>query len=863
MNPTSHWLRTIWSRILAAMSWDRLDREFDEELTTHLELLVEEERHKGMSPADARREAMRRLGRPERLRETHREQRGLHMSDRLMQDLKYSVRMLLKSPAFTGIVTLSLALGIGANTALFSLVDDLLLRSLPVHQPERLVQVRQVALALGFRKPLDAFPAAAFETMRSHNDALSDIVGFARLDRPTVTVDGGPESGREVDRVSANFFRDLGVTPIVGRAPVPTDHDVAIVSFGWWQARFDGSSSALGRLVTVNGQTCEIIGVAPPRFHSLSIDYAPDLWISSPPAAPLQMVARIKPGVTSARAQISTDVILRQLALIPPEMATETELLPAGKGLSQLRGRYGRSLVALTALVGLVLLITCTNVGNLLTVRNAARRRERTVRAALGATRARILSQYLVESLILAAIGGIVALVFARWGVTMLLSMLPLSAVPEPLTFQADARVLGFATLLSLFCALLFGLAPAWRATDVDLTGLRSSTGSSATTSVRRLGRLLVACQVGLSVLLLVGAGLFLQTLRNLTHVDVGFNPDNLLQVSIDTRGAGYREGQVGNVYRLLLERVVAIPGVASVTAVRNPVMRHSLSRGMMRLPGLTTSPGDFWDSADVGPSFFETLGIPVLRGRTFAPADFEAQHGFVVNEAWVKRYFPHDDPVARGIGIIGVVGNARLAGVRIDSAPMVFHMIRTEPDRVGALEVRTVADPTAIAAAIRDELRRVNARLFVEVSTMRQEIERDIATERMVAGTSAFFGVLGLLLVSIGIFGVASYTVAQRTNELGIRMALGAGPWSVIRESLRDTMLIFCSGLAAGTIAAVAAVRLAAGFISDLLFGLTATDVANIAAAVLVMVAVAVAACILPARHATRIDPLAAIRHE
>jgi predicted permease len=784
--------------------------------------------------------------------------------DRLMQDLKYSLRMLWKTPVFTTVVALSLALGIGANTALFSLVDDLLLRSLSVRDPDRLVQVRQVALAMGFRKAADTFPPRAFATMRAHNDALSDIVGFARLDRPAVLVDGEPESGPDVEQVSMNFFQDLGVAPAIGRVPEGSDGAVGLMSYGWWQARFGGRPEVLGKVVTVNGQACEIVGVAPAGFHGLAIDTPADLWIAAPTDMGLQMVARTKPGLTPAQVTATTDAVFRELALTPPGIKTETELLPAGSGISQLRTQYAQPLLALTVLVGLVLLITCTNVGNLLMVRNASRRRELTVRVALGAGRSRLVSQYLVESAVLAVLGGAAALAVARWGVSILLSMLPMTAVPESLAFNLDGRVLGFAALLSLLSALLFGLAPAWRGTHVDVTALRSSHGSTSPAGARRVGRFLVACQVGLSVLLLVGAGLFLQTLRNLTHVDVGFNPDNLVQVSIDTRGAGYRDGEAaGAVYRLMLERVAALPGVASVTAVRNPVMRHSLSRGIMRLPGLTLQPGEFWETTDVGPAFFETMGIPLLRGRTFAASDFAADRRsvFMVNEAWARRYFPNDDPVARQIGIIGVVGNARLAGVRSESAPMTFMMIPREPDRVSAIEVRTLGHPTTVLAAIRDEVRRIHPRLMTDVRTMRDEIARDIATERMVAGTSAFLGLLALLLVSIGIFGVASYTVAQRTTELGIRMALGAGRWAVIRESLNDTLGVLGAGLAVGTLVAIAAVRLASRFISDLLFGLAPADAATVAAAVLIMVIVAIAACIVPARHATRIDPLRAIR--
>jgi putative ABC transport system permease protein len=364
---------------------------------------------------------------------------------------------------------------------------------------------------------------------------------------------------------------------------------------------------------------------------------------------------------------------------------------------------------------------------------------------------------------------------------------------------------------------------------------------------------------------LLVGAGLFVQTLRNLSRQDVGFNPDRLLQVSIDTRFAGYGKGQVGDVYRLLLERVAAVPGVQSVTGVRNPIMRHSLSRMAIRLPGVEFGQGEMWDGADVGPSFFETMAIPVLRGRTFTTADFAGdQRGlFVVNESWVKRYFPNDDPVARQIGIIGVVKDVKLDGVRSEVRPTMFAMAMKEPDRVNALEVRTAGNPEATVPAIREAIRGINPKLLVGIRTMREDIDQDIAKERMVAALSAFFSFLGLLLASIGIFGVASYTVAQRTKELAIRRALGADRWSVIRESLRETMVVFGLGLVAGTLATVAAVRFTASVIADLLFGLTATDAANIAVAVAVMVTGALAACVVPAHRATTIDPLAGLREE
>jgi predicted permease len=866
------WLRPIVSRCRAVVRGRQLDREFDEELTTHLELLIDEGRRRGLTPTDARREALLRLGQPAALREAHREQRGMPMLDVLAQDLRYAVRTVWRTPVFTVVVTLTLALGIGANTALFSLVDDLLLRSLPLRDPDRLVLVQQTFTGLGVRKARSSFPKSAFDHLRAHNEVVSDIVGSNALDRPTVTVDGIAEPSRQVEQVSESFFQNLGVTPIVGRAPVASDGPVAVLSHGLWRVRFGATSDVLGRTVTVDGKPYVVVGVAPPRFHGLAIETATDLWIASDTAIPQQMIARLKPGVTNRQAQAALEVLFRQLAEAAPQAAVggRLELLPAGKGLSQLRGQYRRPLLALTVLAGLVLLITCTNVANLLMVRNTARRRELKIRVALGAPRSRLILQYFVEGALVATLGGLCALAVARWGVSIILSMLPLPSVPEGLSFHADARILGFAAGATLVSALLFGLAPAWRATAVDLEGsLKSRQGGGPAKSTRRLGRALVACQVGLSILLLVGAGLFVQTLRNLVRHDVGFNPESLLQVTLDTRGSGYGRGQIGPLYRLLSERVSAVPGVQSVTGVRNGVMQGDFSRSRMNLPGRTLDRDEAWDSANVAPGFFETMDIPVVRGRTFAAADFTlARPVVVISEAFAARYFPNVDPVGARVGdgsveIIGVVGDARLATVRREIQPTVYFMLSADADRISALQVRTAGDANAVARAVREEVRRVNPRLLIDIKTMRRQIDASIATERIVAATSAFFSLLGLLLAAIGIFGVASYTVAQKTPELGIRMALGAGRWSVIREALRDTMLVFAAGLAAGIVAAIAAVRLTASFVSDLLFGLTAADAANVVGAIFVMVVVTLAACILPARRATRIDPLTAIRHE
>jgi len=844
------WLLRAW----ATFKPGRADADMEAELRAHVAIAAEHGRHEPHA-GHVVTQAMDAL----------RDQRGLPWLDRVAQDTRYALRGLRRSPLFASVAVLSLALGIGANTALFSLVDALLLRSLPVRGPAHLVHVRQPVGKGTMKKPMLSFSPAIFEDVRA-SGVMADVIGQIPLDRPIVTIDGVQET-TNVEEVSGNYFRDLGVGLAIGRAPEASDGPAAVLSHGLWTRRFAKDPSVLGRALTVGTTTYVIVGVAAPRFMGMSIDVPASVWISSGRPMPLGMIAHLRPDVSEAQATATLQSIFQEAARregrIPPEFVS-AELLPAGRGISQLRIVYERPLQAMTILVALVLLLTCSNVGSLLMVRNASRRHELTVRVALGATRTRLLLQYMVEAVVLAVISGALALAVARWGVSIVLSMLPVSAPPATLAFDADARVLAFIGVASLISAMLFGVAPAWRASRVQLSGdLRASQGSSSGRSSRRLGRVLVACQVALSVLLLVGAGLFVQTLRNLWNVDVGFKPDSLLQVSIDTRGAGYREGQVGGVRQLLLERVATIPGVQSVSYVRNGVMQNASTRMAARMPGLNIDPDDNWESAEVGPAFFETMGTPLLRGRTFSPEDFvEDRLVYVANEAFVKRFSPNRDPVGIA-GIIGVVRDARIVGVRTPEGPRLFQHARKEPDRINSVLVRTTGDSPVTAASIREAVRAINPRLFLEIRTLRQEMERDLARERMVAATSTFFSLLGLLLAMIGIFGVASYTVAQRTNELGIRMALGAGRGRVVVESLRETMIVFGAGLTAGIVAAVIAVRLAASVMSELLFGLTPTDSLTIAGAGLAMVAVAALACILPARHATRIDPLVAIRHD
>jgi predicted permease len=566
------------------------------------------------------------------------------------------------------------------------------------------------------------------------------------------------------------------------------------------------------------------------------------------------------------------DLLLSDLT--PPALAgrrMQLRVMSADKGFyrwgSSLRDEYERPLLALTVLVSLVLLMTCANIGTLLMVRNTGRMRDLTMRVALGAHRLRLINELFLESAVLAAMGGILAVFVAEWAVSAILAMLP--SAPASLQFRMDWRTLSFAAGLSFVSTLLFGLLPVWRATQFDLTSvLKAVPAGTGTRNSWQLGSVLLTVQVAISIILLVGAGLFLQTLRNLAITDPGFDSRTLLQVVLDTRGAGYGPTQVGNLYTLLERNLTAIPGVQSVSGIRNSLMKGPTTLGN-------------YAYFDVGPNFFETMRIPLVRGRLFTAEDqarlLTLPNGVrpgvvVISESFANRLFFGSDAVGRLLPeqgnaapeIIGVVKDVKLEGLRGGSKPQLYYpFLLNSLDRFDALEIRTMGDPSGVAQLVRDEVRRVNPRLFVEVSTMQEEMNQSISRERMIAAVSALFGTLSVVLVCVGLFGIASYAVACRTNELGIRIALGARSWDVIRTSLQRPMQAVVAGLLFGVIGSFVWARLMSGMISDLLFDITVTDSLNIARAGLLIIAVAITACAIPARRAVKVDPLVAIRYD
>jgi predicted permease len=788
------------------------------------------------------------------------------------RDMSHGFRTLIRRPGFTLVVVISLACGIGVNTALFSLVNQLLLQSLPVRDSEQLVLVQRVLEIEGARPKLLGFSADDLEVVGRNTTVFSNVLGFSNLDRPAVRIQGVTEPPLAVQQVSDAFFRTLGMPMLMGASE--SNAPGAVISYRFWQTRFGGNANVLGSTVEINSDSYSIIGVAPTRFLGLELENSPDIWFEPKTSAvTYNMVGRLKTNVTAEQARPALEALFHHIDQHETgQERLQVRLSPAGRGLSSLRGQYQGPLLALMVLLSLVLLIMCINIGTLLTVRNSARSSELAVRVCLGARRSRLIMQLLVENAMLGSVGSVLAVPVARGCVSGILTMLP--SAPLALEFHVDWRTLAFLAAVSLFSTLLFALAPAWRATKLDVAArLKAGSGSSLGRDARTLARILVVGQVSLSVLLLAGAGLFVRTLRNLDRVDPGFDSANLLQVWVDTESSGYQEEQVGQISRLLIDGLTAIPGVRSASATRNPIMRGPLSAW-----------GDV-EQVQVGTQFFETMRIPLLQGRFFTVEDETA--GFrsvpipgggmvdlpvvvVISESLAKQLFPGGhavghplpDPLSQHPLIVGVVKDARFSGLR-DLRPTVYVPQPKNPDRFNAIEIRTAGDPSTMAREVQEEVRRVNPRLLLGVNTVREEIDRSIMRERMAAAISAFFSTLALALACVGLFGLAAYSVAQRTNELGIRVAIGARRWDVIREALGETLLLFCVGLVVGVVIAIGGTRLAAGAISELLFGLTATDSLNIAVAALIMIGTAILACLIPAHRAATVDPLAAIRYE
>ena len=848
---------------------------------------------------------------------------GGMMMGSLVQDLRYGSRMLLKNKAFTAVAVVSLALGIGATTAIFSLIDAVLLKTLPVKKPDELVLfdwrsgLNPMARSINgnFSKNSKtglagstSFSYATFNYLRDHAETLTDLVAFADLDQLNVNVDGQAEMACG-QLVSGGYYEGLGVSALLGRALTsdddqPSAEPATVISYRYWERRFGLDPAVVGKRIVVNGVPFTITGVTPRGFQGAlqvgsSMDYS--IPMSMEPLINgagsmlrdrgswwVQMIGRLKPGATAESTRASLEGIFQQSAIEESKLAQAADPTPddekadlpylrvgsGSQGLTEMRGAYAEPLNILIAVVGLVLLIACANVANLLLARGATRQKEMAVRLALGAGRFRLMRQMLTESVMLAFGGGALGVLFANWGKDLLMNLRPWGGPALELDLRLDLRVLGFTTAVSLLTGILFGIAPALRATRVDLgPALKDSTRSIVGGSRLGLSKALIVVQVALSLVLLVGAGLFVRTLQNLNKVDAGFNLNNLLLFRVSPRLSGYKAEQVTPLYEQMLARIEAVPGVTQASVSRHPLLSGSSAISNISVDGKEPSK-DYIYIQRVNTNFFETMEIPLVQGRSLGDQDDERSPKVaVVNQALVRKHFADQDPIGKRFGlggpqhnrdfeIVGVVRDAKYTSLRMESPPTIYFPFRQQASSAGQMtfEVRTSGDPATMVSSIREAVSEIDKNLpLFDVKTQKQQAEQSLTQERLFATLSGFFGILALMLGCIGLYGVMSYAVARRTNEIGIRMALGATPPRVTRMVMRETMLLVVVGVAIGLGVALATARL----IESMLFGLAPNDPITISIAALLMIGVAALAGYLPARKASKVDPMVALRYE
>ena len=912
---------------------DRVEQDLSDELRFHLEKQIERKIVQGMAPEEARYAALRELGGVEQIKEECRDMRRTNFIENLIQDVRYAFRMLAKSPGFTAVVVLSLALGIGANTAIFSLMDAVMLKMLPVQQPNQLVLLTWTSPGwpaaihrLGGNFDRDqsgratgtAFSYPIFEDVRTRNSVFSGVLGFADTERMTVNA-GGQAGLADSQYVSGDYFSSLGVRAVLGRTLLPADDlsaaNATVISYSYWTRRFGRVPSVVGKSITLNGVSFTVVGVAPPEFFGVQPGTSIDVWIplhtqpqvdarwadpkeGSKFTAPedwwIVMMGRLKPGINARQAQAAVDVIVRQnvLALGPQKKRFEgisldpprVELAPASKGLDNLRHEFSRPLFVLMGVVSLVLLIACANVANLLLARATVRQKEIAVRLALGAGRQRLIRQLLTESVVLASAGGVLGVFLAYWASGILLAFMSSGSDPVTLHVTPDLRVLGFTAGVSVLTGILFGLAPALRGTRLNLTpALKEGASGGARRHGRRLrlglGKALVISQVAMSLLLLMGAGLFVRTLVNLQDQGLGFDRRNLLLFRLDPIQAGYQAEKLPSLYQELQRRLAGLPGVRSVSVSDFTLINGGAWIDGILIQGYTPKPGEGNDGQvgawlnPVGPGFFGTMGIPVLLGRAIDGRDSpSAPKVAVINQTLANQCFPGSSPVGHRLGgfgnskpldfqIIGVVGDAKYGQLRDKVPPTVFIAYAQNPDPgPTSIEVRTAGDPKQWMSAVRGAVQSLDRNLpLFDFKTQAEQIEQATFQERLFARLSSFFGLLALVLACVGLCGMMSYAVARRTSEIGIRMALGAESVGILRMVLREGFTLAVVGIAIGIPASLAALRL----ISTMLYGLKPTDPATVAACAFVMIVVAALAGYLPARRASRVDPMVALRYE
>jgi putative ABC transport system permease protein len=872
-------LNKLRLRLQALFFKSRLEEELDEEVRFHLEREIRENIARGMSPEEARLAALRSFGGVERVKEESRDVRGIRLLEELWQDLRYGARMLLKNLGFTLIAVLTLALGIGANTAIFSVVNAVLLSSLPYAEAERLVQLAERSRE-GARFNV-AYPnfedwrvrAQSFEGMASIRDQSFNLTG---VDRPTQLL------GRTVNW---NFFSLLGIQPQLGRSfRAADDHygaeRTAILSHAMWQDRYGGDLSVIGKAVLLNGDPYTVIGVLPPGFEYFRKDdvYVPIGLFLKPNTGltdrgsrlRLYAVARLKPGVTLAQANSEMAALATQLAQEYPA-ANQGKSALAERLQDVMSENVRQSLWVLLGAVGFILLIACVNAANLLLVRAAERQKEIAVRMALGARPSRIVKQLLSESLLIAFSGGAVGLLLGQWMLNGLLALAPPN-IPQLGRVELNHSVLLFTLGITALTSLLCGLLPALHTTRLDLQSVLKESGRSTAGLAReRTRQALLIAEISLALVLLVGAGLLVRSMNNLLHVDLGFDADNLLTMALRLPAGNYDNQRQLVFYDECLARVSAVPGVRSAALTMSlPIDGSQWDTGFQVDGKPAPPPGQQLIAAytPVSANYFETLGIRLVRGRVFTAADTtDSVPVTVINESLARRIWPGEDPLGKRLKqgetlreVVGVVTDLKLNGVE-NATPMQFYApLAQEPNGILGLAVRTTGNPLAAAASIEQAIHTVDKDLPVfRMRTMEQLLWNALAQRRLTLALLLSLAALALLLASVGIYGVISYAVRQRTNELGIRMALGAQRRDVLKLILTQGLKLALLGVGIGLLAALVLSR----WMEALLFEVRPTDPLTFAVIAAVLVLVALFACWIPAWRAAKVDPLVALRNE